>query len=87
MTIPLNQTPALAAAAAAELSLLPPTCVNIMQVGQPVGVQSLNQGSNEWYGRSPDYGMGMRGCKHLEPQFQVCAPACSHSPALCVGAA
>ena len=37
-----------------------------------MGVQSLNQSRNDWYGRAPAFGMGRRECKHIEPKFQVC---------------
>ena len=31
----------------------------------------LSQDTHEWFGRSPEYGMGRRPCKHLGPDLQV----------------
>ncbi len=46
----------------------------MVQVGRPVGVQSLEQSALEWYGQDPRYGVGRRECQWVEPQLQASVP-------------
>ena len=43
------------------------------QVGQLVGVQSMEQNSSDWYGRDARYGLGRRECQNLQQRLQVCS--------------
>lgn len=44
----------------------------MLQVGDPVGIMSLDQNMSEYYSQDPlRLGMGLRGCAGLDPAVQV----------------
>ncbi len=54
-----------------------------MQVEGVVGVMNLSQNTADWFGRSPEYGMGRRPCKNLAVDILVglLLALCSGHPA------
>lgn len=48
----------------------------MVQVGGPVGIQSLDQADTEWYGKDAKIGMGGRACAYVSPAEVLVSHRC-----------